>query len=310
MLVSCLASTEVRGSTGASTSLARGWSSPAASGRYETVRFGPPGGDSSIYGPEVIVTTADGVPLAWERSGSGPTVLLVPGRGDSSDLFPVDFTSRLTDGGLSVVRFDPRDTGLSGDGGDTYSLRTMVDDAIAVLDAAGVERAHLVGVSMGGIQLVDLATRYPERTASLTFVSAMSPDPDAGIGEDFFAAFAGDPLTLRMGAMGDVEDQDRAWAALEVDRAERRAPARPDAVARHQEAAFRAPWPSLDDLASIASPTVVVHGKVDRVLPIAHAHALTAIPGATLELREGMGHLPRQSDWTAIADHVIHLGAR
>ena len=261
-----------------------------------------------VHDGSVFVTTIDGVRLWWDHAGQGPAVLLVPGRGDSTDLFPDAFTARLVDGGASVVRFDPRDTGRSGDGGDAYSLVTMVDDAVAVVDAAGVERPHLVGVSMGGLQLIDLAVRYPGRAASLTFVSAMSPDPDAGIGEDFFAAFDGDPLTLRLDAMGDIDDADRAWATAEVERAHDRAPARPEAVAHHQEAAFRAPWPTLEDLARITTATVVVHGEGDRVLPVAHGQALAnGIRGARLEVRPGMGHLPRPRDWSAIADHVLHL---
>ena len=96
------------------------------------------------------VETADGVRLWWERAGDGPVVLLVPGSGDCSDIFPGSFTQRLVDGGCSVLRFDQRDTGRSDDGGDTYTLRTMAADTIAVLDAAGVERAHLVGMLDGG----------------------------------------------------------------------------------------------------------------------------------------------------------------
>ncbi len=253
------------------------------------------------------VATIDGVQLWWERDGSGVAVILVPGRGDSTDLFPDEFASTLQAGGLSIVRFDPRDTGLSDDGGPAYSLATMADDIAVVLGAAGVRRAHLVGFSIGGLLLADLATRNPDLVASLTFVSAMSPDPEAGMGQDFFASFEDQPLEGRIRAMGLASETDRTWAGDELDRAQRRAPLRPEAQSRHQDAAFRLGWVTLDYLARIAVPTVVVHGSEDRVLPLRHARRLAAdIPGATLAIRDGMGHLPRPTDWAAIAGLVIN----
>lgn len=248
----------------------------------------------------------DGTRLWWEATAGEPTVVLVPGRGDATDLYPACFTDPLAEAGLGVLRYDPRDTGLSGDGGDDDTLTTMADDVLAVLDAAGVDRAVLVGVSMAGLLLVDLATRAPERVAGVVFVSAMSPDPDAGMGPDFFAALDGEPLDLLVGAMGEVDAADRAWAEAELARAEARAPRRPEAVARHQEAAMRFGWPTLDLLARIAVPAVVVHGTHDRVLPLAHAEALAGgIPGAHLTVLDGMGHLPRPSAWRTIADLVV-----
>lgn len=252
------------------------------------------------------VTTTDGVSLWFDCEGHGPPVLLLPGRGDASDLFPKRVTDRLRDAGRSVVRFDPRDTGLSGPGGDTYTVATMADDAVAVLDAAGIAAAHVVAVSMAGLISVHLATRHVARVSSLTLVSAMSPDPAAGMGDDFFAALDGDPIDVTIAAMGQVDDDDRSWAAAELRRAALRAPARPDAVVRHQEAAFRLDWPTVDDLRAIAAPVRVIHGLEDRVLPVAHAAAFgREVPGAVVDVRDGMGHLPRPRDWDAIADAVI-----
>lgn len=253
-------------------------------------------------------TAGDGTELWWEATPGEPTVVLVPGRGDATDLYPSCFVHPLREAGLGVLRYDPRDTGMSGDGGDDDTLATMADDVLVVLDAAGVDRAVLVGVSMAGLLLVDVASRAPERVAALAFVSAMSPDPDAGMGPDFFAALDGDPLDLYVGAMGQVGEADRAWAAAELAAAEQRAPRRPDAVARHQEAAMRFGWPTPDLLADIDVPTVVVHGTDDRVLPVAHAEALaTGIGSARLEVRDGMGHLPRPHDWKAIARLVASV---
>ena len=257
------------------------------------------------------VETQDGVRLWWEQNGDGPAVLLVPGSGNCSDIFPASFTQQLVDGGCSVLRFDQRDTGRSDDGGDTYTLRTMAADTIAVLDAAGVERAHLVGISMAGMLMVDVASTHPERVASLTFVSAMSPDPDAGMGPDFFATRDGDRVEAMLRAMGDTSDADRAWVADLLRDADAHAPARPDAAERHMAAAFRVGWIGPEVMADIGAPTTVVHGRLDQTLPTGHATALAdGIEGATLVLRDGMGHLPRPDDWDEIARHVLAQIAR
>ena len=257
------------------------------------------------------VETADGVRLWWERAGDGPPVLLVPGSGDCSDIFPASFTQRLVDGGCSVLRFDQRDTGRSDPGGDEYTLRTMAEDTIAVLDAAGVERAHLVGISMAGMLMADVASTHPERVASLMFVSAMSPHPDAGIGPDFFATRDGDRLEVMLRAMGDTSDGDRAWLTDLLRDADEHAPVRPEAVERHMAAAFRFGWIGPEALAGVRAPTTVVHGRLDQTLPTDHADALAdGIDGATLVLRDGMGHLPRPDDWDEIARGVLDLVGR
>ena len=257
----------------------------------------------------VFVTTVDGVDLWWEHDGDGPAVLLIPGRGDPSDLFPTEFSTVLLSGGLSVVRWDPRDTGLSGDGGNDYTVNTIAEDAVVVLDAAGVASAHLVGVSMAGLVMTHLASRHMDRTRSLTFISAMSPDPDAGMGEDFFGALdmdETDRVTALVHAMGDTTDSDHRWAAASVEAGDRRAAPRPDAVSRHQAAAFRLDWPATESLSSLHVPTRVFHGHLDRVLPVAHAEALVAgIAGASLTVVDGMGHIPRLDDWTMMAEQII-----
>jgi pimeloyl-ACP methyl ester carboxylesterase len=254
----------------------------------------------------VMTEAGDGVRLWWESAGEGPPVLLVPGRGDSTDIYPVRFTHRLLAGGCRVIRYDPRDTGMSGDGGSTYAVTDMADDAAAVLAAAEIDAAHLVGISMGGLLLVDLCRRRPDLVASLVFVAALSPDPAAGMGEDFFAAIGADPLEAMVQAMGDPSPETRAWVQGELDRAGRRAPARPEAAQKHQDAAFRLGWPQHEVLGTIGVPALVMHGDGDRVLPLQHAHSLAAgIAGAELAVVAGMGHLPRPADWDVIAERTV-----
>lgn len=254
---------------------------------------------------------SDGVEIWWEAEGTGPPVILVPGSGDASDLYPARLTDVLVRSGLQVIRFDPRDTGLSDAGGDTDTLGTMADDAVAVLDVAAPDApAHWIGASMGGMLLVDIATRHAPRVESLTFLAAMSPDPSAGFGEDFMSDRDGDPTESRCAAMGAIDEADRAWVRDEVERADARAPQRPDAAEAHMAAAMRLGWPTLDQLAEIHGPAIVVHGTEDRTLPIAHAEALgNGIAGAEILIRHGMGHLPRPADWDAIAREVVAMAA-
>lgn len=213
--------------------------------------------------------------------------------------------------GLSVLRLDPRDTGLSGDGGETYTLSTMADDVAQILTDAGIGRAHVIGVSMGGMILVDLATRYPDSIGYAVFLAAMSPDPAAGMGPDFFAAIGADPVDATLRAMGSPSDAERRWVIEEQTRAARRSPARPEAGERHQRAAFRFGWPELERLGDIRSPALVIHGTADRVLPLDHAIAFEhGIADARLTIIDGMGHLPTQAEWHRLATVTVEFLGR
>lgn len=182
-------------------------------------------------------------------------------------------------------RLDPRDSGLSGDGGDDYTLSTM-----------------------GGTILVDLATRYPDSVGRAVFLAAMSPDPAAGMGPDFFAAIGADPVDATLRAMGAPTDADRRWVTEEMARAARRAAARPDAGERHQRAAFRLGWPELERLGDIRSSALVIHGTADRVLPLDHAIALEhGIADEQVTTIDGMGHLPTEAEWRRIDTLMVEF---
>jgi pimeloyl-ACP methyl ester carboxylesterase len=252
----------------------------------------------------------DGVGLWWRLDGAGPTVLLVPGRGDSTDVFPADLSDALLGGGCSVLRYDPRDTGLSDDGGDAYTFGDMARDIVVVATAAGVGRIHVVALSMAGMVTVDLAVHHPSRVASIVFLGAMSPDPDAGTGSRFSDGIGADPVVGALASMGAPRADDETWMHARLASALQRAPARPDAAVRHQQAALRLGWPQPSDLRRVAAPTLVVHGGCDLVLPLAHAEALAAgVPGARLVVVDGLGHVPTRREWGVIAglvtDHVV-----
>jgi pimeloyl-ACP methyl ester carboxylesterase len=258
------------------------------------------------------MATSNDVELWWDAFGAadGVPVILVPGRGDTSDCWPAIIRDRLLAAGFRVIVFDPRDAGLSGSSAG-YDLADMADDVVAVLDAAGVHQAAVVGLSLGGMLTVDLASRHASRVTAAVFLSAMSPDPDAGIGPRLFEPSSGDAIVDILGGMGSPSARDRTWVEAEVAHAQARAPLRPDAGAQHEAASFRAPFLPLGTLSEIAAPTLVIHGTDDRSLPVAHGQALAdGIAGARLLLIEGMGHLPTPGEWVSVADAVVaHLSA-
>lgn len=181
----------------------------------------------------------------------------------------------------------------------------MADDLAVVAAAAGVDAVHVLALSMGGMLTVDLAVRQPDRVASIVFLAAMSPDPDAGIGPRFFDGIGADAVLGTLASMGSASAADEDWMRARAAAATARAPARPDAGLRHQQAAFRLGWRELADLAAIDVPVLVVQGDRDLVLPPAHAAALVAgIPGARLHVAAGMGHLPTRPEWSVVADLV------
>ena len=121
------------------------------------------------------------VRICWESFGdpAAPAILLVNGLGSQMTRWPEAFCALLVDAGYRALRFDNRDTGLSTWFGenDAYTLEDMAADAMAVLDAAGVERAHVAGVSMGGMISQVIAADHAHRTLSLTSIMSTSSAP-------------------------------------------------------------------------------------------------------------------------------------
>src|SRR3954447_18043817 len=214
------------------------------------------------------------VELFYETFGSpdDPTLLLVNGLGSQCINYPEAWCERFAAHGYQVIRFDNRDVGLSSklDGVD-YTLTDMADDAIAVLDAAGVERAHVMGCSMGGMIVQRLAIDHPERL--LTVTSVMSRTGEAGYGEsspEALAILMGKPATSRDEAIENhvtgiaTYGSDPAW----IDEADTRARAAaaydrcfcPAGVGRQMQAVM-ADGSRADALREVALPVLVIHGS-------------------------------------------------
>ena len=258
-----------------------------------------------------------------------PPVLLIMGLGAQLLLWRKGFCEKLVDQGLRVIRYDNRDVGLSTKvtGRHTgarllprmvrsflgrrnpavYTLEDMTDDAAALLDHLGIDRAHIVGGSMGGMIAQIFAARFPERTKTLGVLfssnnQAMLPPP----GPDQLRALLQRPAdatrdaivanSIRVaGIIGSPaypapEERLRADAIESYERAHY-----PAGIARHF-AAVLGSGSLLHYDRQITAPTVVIHGKADKLMRPSGGRAIArAIKGARLALIDGMGHdLPEQ----------------
>jgi pimeloyl-ACP methyl ester carboxylesterase len=239
------------------------------------------------------------IELHWESFGEGPAVLLVPGQGMTVDgwwaTIPVLARS------FRVIAFDHRDTGRSSRSRWGYSVAQMADDAVAVLDAAGEQRAHVYGISLGSLVAQELALRHPDRVDALV-LGASSAGGFAAF-KPSLTSFA-QTFLLRAGTMGPEEAE---WAAVPYTYGEKTRRLHPERIATdiaqrvssppeplaylHQAAAVAA-HDAYERLNRMAAPTLVVHGEQDVFIPPANAVVLAErIPAAELRLWPDAGHM-------------------
>jgi pimeloyl-ACP methyl ester carboxylesterase len=262
--------------------------------------------------------------LYYETFGDrdNPSLLMVNGLGSQSTNFHDDWCTMFADRGLFVIRFDNRDVGLSssfadapkGPGGEAYLLRDMATDGLAVLDTLGIEQAHVMGISMGGMIVQSMAIEHSHRLLSLTSVMSASGEPEFGApSPEAFALLTAAPATdreshvqrtiagLRLWGSPAFADETR-WRA-EAERAFDRA-FRPDGTAR-QFFAIRASGSRAEQLRAVSVPTLVIHGDKDTLIgPSGGRRTAELIPGARFELIEGMGHDYPPQLWPRLVDLV------
>lgn len=271
------------------------------------------------------------IQVTWESFGpdDAPPVLLIMGIGTQMLGWHEGFCAELVARGLRALRFDNRDAGLSSHfpqapppdfraalAGDTssasYNLFDMAADTVGLLDALGLESAHLVGASMGGFIAQTVAFKHPNRVRSLTsmmsttgHLSVGQPSPEAlrlfmgatpRTREDVMARAV---ETFRvLGSPGfPVDDSEvHERAGLAYDRAYD-----PMGTVR-QALAVLASGDRTERLRSITAPTLVIHGAEDRMCDVSGGRATAeAIAGARLEVIEGMGHNLPRGLWARIA---------
>ena len=294
---------------------------------------------ASTWTPTQYARNGD-VEIAYDRlAGSeGEPLLLVMGLAVSRFWWPAGLAQAFAGQGFAVARYDQRDAGESTRMPDTggsnpfaalarkrgaYSSEDMTDDAIAVLDALGWERAHIFGASLGGIIAQRIALRHPGRVLSVT--SAMGMPSDAvGIKGGRYVRFGTLARLARAkvpeGQDGDIqlslmlarevaspdypfdEDAAREWIEREADSGPR------DTKAQSRQVG--APWhgPKLRDL---HKPVLVLHGDRDPILRVSAARATAnAIDGARLVILPGVGHDLPAPLWPEIAREVRQLADR
>ncbi|MFG6200017.1 alpha/beta fold hydrolase [Nonomuraea sp. JJY05] len=277
-----------------------------------------------------LVQVSPQVELCVQAFGrrDGPAVLLIGGASRSMDWWDIGFCEQLAEatGGL-VIRYDHRDTGESTwypPGHPEYTFADLAADAIAILDALGLARAHLVGLSMGGQLAQVAALRSPGRVASLTLI-ATSPEPRApdlppttGPLQAHYDTAVPPDWTDHAAVIDYVVAQDRAYAAAWPEQEEAVTRERAAAVAdrtacvqashtNHYAMRGHARW--RDRLGTLRMPALVLHGTRDPLFTIEHGIALAAeIPGARLLRLPGIGHeLPRRCWDTVIPAIAAHI---
>ena len=280
-----------------------------------------------------------GLEIAYESFGDpdNPTVLLVMGLGMQMLGWDEEFCEQVAERGFRVVRFDNRDVGLSSKVGGgapnvlagavgirkaDYALADMAIDAVGLLDHLEVDGAHLVGASMGGMIAQTIAARHPERALSLCSIMSgpggrrRATMPRMSVMGTLLSrpprereAYAGHVAGIfeRIGSPGFSHDRERLRrrALISYDRC-----FHPAGAAR-QLMAIMASGNRSSEIARITCPTLVIHGREDKLLPSAGGEATAqAIAGARLELIDGMGHdLPIEL-WPRFADLIAENAAR
>jgi pimeloyl-ACP methyl ester carboxylesterase len=276
--------------------------------------------------------TSGDLKLYYEDMGEvdDPPVLLIMGLGAQLLLWRTAFCEKLVGQGLRVIRYDNRDVGLSskidspgsspplvprllrfwfGLGGEaSYTLEDMADDAVALLDHLAVERAHIVGASMGGMIAQIFAARFAERTKSLAVIFSSNNQPflPPPAPRALLSVIKGPPPGSPREVIVDnvvrvskitgspryrkSEEQIRADAAESYDRSYY-----PWGIARHFSAVLASGSLLAYNRRTVA-PTVVIHGRADKLARPSGGRAVAhAINGARLILFDGMGHdLPQQ----------------
>ena len=230
--------------------------------------------------------------IAYEAVGSGSPVLLVQGLGYPRwGWEPV--VERLQDGFL-VVSFDNRGIGESDVPPGPYTAAGMAEDAVAVLDAAGIERADVVGASLGGMIAQELVLAHPERVDRLALICTTPGGAEAyPLPEPTLRLLAEAPSLAPQDALRlFIENAMVARGALVDELYARRLASPPDPAGWQAQAAAGATFDAYDRLGAIQAPTLVVHGTEDNVVDPRNAELLAArISDARLELVPGTGHM-------------------
>ena len=242
--------------------------------------------------------TVGGRRLFHHRSGAGEPLLLIQGMSGTHLAWGEPFAADLARD-FDIVAYDHRGIGRSDRVDELFSIVELAEDALGLLDALGWERAHVLGISMGGMVAQELALRHPERIRTLTLGCTYCggpdsvPAPPATLERLGTGMMSGDrELAIRTAFEVNVSAAFAAQdGAYDVFRAMAKSLPAPVPVIMLQLQAIAAHDTSAR-LPSLTLPTLVIHGDEDQMLPVQNGRQIAAlIPGAQLEILHGVGHM-------------------
>jgi len=288
--------------------------------------------------------TTNGIELVYDTFGEpdAPPMLLIMGLGAQMIDWKDEFCSLLAGRGFHVIRFDNRDVGQAtrfeeaghpeiadmveamerGERVEApYLLSDLVADTIGLLDALGVEKAHVVGLSMGGTIAQLMAAGHPERVLTLTSIMSTTGEPGLPVSTPEAWACLTAPLETELEPF--LEQYISKWRVY----AGPKYPIDPEAARDHasrlfargthsagrdrQLAAILASGSRKEALASVTCPSLVIHGDSDPVVPVeAGIATANAINGAALLVIEGMGHELAKGLWPEVVEAIARHAGR
>ncbi|MDT7799189.1 MAG: hypothetical protein QOI78_2622 [Actinomycetota bacterium] len=227
------------------------------------------------------------ISVACTESGQGEPVVLL--HGGESSLRQFDLFRPLLGLGIRAIAYDQRDVGGTVNGPEPYTIATLASDCAGLIEALGLERAHVVGASLGGAIAMNVALDHPGRVASLTVISAPPTVPEAagGPAAKIMAMTSRERAAFMLDAVLTPDGQRRDPGLAAQVRSLLTASA---GLGERRQAAIRT-HDCTDRLGEISAPTLVLNGTDDPLVPATTAELLAErIPGAVLELIEGGRH--------------------
>jgi pimeloyl-ACP methyl ester carboxylesterase len=282
--------------------------------------------------------TANEIQIEYDTFGdpSSSPLLLIMGLGEQMIGWDEELCKQLASRDLYVIRFDNRDVGLSSKIDEAgvpntvevfaalmkgekanipYTLDDMAVDTIGLLDALNIEKAHIFGVSLGGMIAQIMAIRYPSRVWSLTSMASITGNPELPLGKpELFVELVNPPPTEHEAYIENRVNLILALAGSKFPMDEQRTREHleqsygrsyyPPGIARHGVAGA-VNSDRTQDLKSVRAPTLVIHGSEDPLFPVGQGKAIAAaVPGAKLMIIEGMGHAFPPEVWPLLVDAI------
>ncbi len=270
------------------------------------------------------IVTANGIELWYEDFGEAtdPHVVLIMGANATALAWDASFYEPIVDAGYHVVRFDNRDEGLSQwfDAAHPYTLDDMAADTVGLMDELSIDRAHVIGASMGGMIGQVVALSSPERVLTLTSICSSPgvsdgrlPSPPQAIVEQMMVPFPdtrAEQVEWHLGAYRALAGswpfaEARHRARFEADLARGFNPSPGHGMAVYASGS------RLDTLGDLDLPVLVIHGDEDPLVPLEHGAATAdAIAGARLLVLPGAGHIDILDQPDMVLPSILELLAR